>query len=192
MKTRKIILLTSIAVLSAVYIFQLIFTSGSKINYVTLKTPVESILIEQPETQDIVVRKNSSDSYLINEEIPADVTSAQTLFTEIASIKVVDTVAYSVSDENELSRYGLHSSSALTVKAFVGGNVVRTLKIGKTTTTGSQVYVQIDGSADVVLATGALRSYFEKTIDDLKMVEEETESDDSQDVVEGPEVLEVQ
>lgn len=172
MKTRKLILLASIALLSLILVLQLVFSGGSRIRTLTLKEEPTAVLIEKNASDVIKVAKIDKDTFILNDSIDADAGFANTMFSEIASVKIIDTVANSVSDEGELQRYGLDPVSVLTVTAQKGSQTVRTLRIGKAATSGAQTYAQIDNSTDVVLVSGYLRSYYEKTTEDLTKKEE--------------------
>jgi len=182
MKTRKIILLGSILVLALVLVLQLVFSGGSKVRYINLKDDAELVVVEKNGSEAIQVAKKTDDVYIINGSIEADVSFAQAMFSQIKTLKIIDTVANSVTDEAELERYGLNPLSLITVTAQKGGKTVRTVKLGKAASSGSQTYAKIDGSDDVVLVSGYLRSHYEKSVEDLtKKAEaaEETETTQS-------------
>lgn len=173
MKPRKIILLAGILALTLVLVLQLVLAGGSKIRYLTLKEFPDMLLIEKNGSDAIKAEKKSDELFILNDSITADTGSASAMFSEIGTIKIIDTVANSVTDEAELERYGLNPLSVITVTAQKDGKIIRTLKIGKAASSGAQTYAQIDTSSNVVLVSGYLRSYYEKTLEDLTMKEEE-------------------
>lgn len=180
MKTRKLILLSSIAILLVVFVLQQIFIGGSKITYLNLKEEPSVVLIDKNGEEQIKLSKTGEDTFMLNDTIPADTQAALSIFSQIQSLKIIGTVANGVSNEAELERYGLQPLSAVAAAAQTDGKTVRTIKIGKAASSGSQTYAQIDGSNDVVLVSGSLRSYFDKSIDELTQKEEpDDEIDDS-------------
>lgn len=179
MKTRKIILLASILILTLVLVLQLVLAGGSKIRYLNLKDEPAILLIEKS-GEVIKAEKKSDGLFILNDSITADTGYASTMFSEIQAVKIIDTVANSVTDEAELERYGLTPLSLITVTAQKDGKILRTMKIGKAASSGAQTYAQIDNSNNVVLVSGYLRSYYEKNIEELTQKEEaEEEADDS-------------
>jgi len=179
MKTRKIILLASILILSLVLVLQLVLAGGSKIRYLNLKDEPAILLIEKS-GEVIKAEKKSDELFILNDSITADTGYASTMFSEIQAVKIIDTVANSVTDEAELERYGLTPLSLITVTAQKDGKILRTMKIGKAASSGAQTYAQMDNSNNVVLVSGYLRSYYEKSIEELTQKEEaEEEADDS-------------
>lgn len=173
MKTRKIVLLVSILLLSIVLVLQLIFSGGSKIRYINLKEAPSEVTIEKNGSETIKVTKKSDDLYILQDVLNADTAYASSIFSEIQYLKIIDTVANSVTEEGELERYGLNPQSLITVSAKKDGKVLRTIRIGKEAASGSQTYAQLDNSKDVVLVSGSLRSYYDKTLEDLIKAEEE-------------------
>lgn len=172
MKTRKIVLLVSILLLSIVLVLQLIFSGGSKIRYINLKEAPSEVTIEKNGSETIKVTKKD-DLYILQDVLNADTAYASSIFSEIQYLKIIDTVANSVTEEGELERYGLNPQSLITVSAKKDGKVLRTIRIGKEAASGSQTYAQLDNSKDVVLVSGSLRSYYDKTLEDLIKAEEE-------------------
>jgi len=178
MKTRKIILLASILILTLVLVLQLVLAGGSKIRYLNLKDEPAILLIEKS-GEVIKAEKKSDELFILNDSITADTGYASTMFSEIQAVKIIDTVANSVTDEAELERYGLTPLSLITVTAQKDGKILRTMKIGKAASSGAQTYAQMDNSNNVVLVSGYLRSYYEKSIEELTQKEEaEEEADD--------------
>lgn len=178
MKTRKIILLASILILTLVLVLQLVLAGGSKIRYLNLKDEPAILLIEKS-GEVIKAEKKSDELFILNDSITADTGYASTMFSEIQAVKIIDTVANSVTDEAELERYGLTPLSLITVTAQKDGKILRTMKIGKAASSGAQTYAQFDNSNNVVLVSGYLRSYYEKSIEELTQKEEaEEEADD--------------
>ncbi len=188
MKTRKIVLLLSIALLFIVLIIQQIVFGGSKIRFINLKEEPSVIIINKNTEEQIRISKKDDNTFLLNDKLPANSEFAKTMFSQIQSLKILGTVA-SVSNEAELESFGLHPLSAIVVSALRDEKTVRTLKIGKVASSGAQTYVQIDDSNTVVLVSGALRSYFEKSLDDLLQKEEQADATDDVPDKEGSVML---
>lgn len=171
MKLRKTILLSAIAVLLCVYIAQLVIAGKSSIKTLTLKDEVATYTISANASgsdSDVVLTKDGdawivgSKNYVANQAFSDNIKDA------VASLKVLDTVSHSDA-ETVLERYGLDSAKAFTVTAAdKSGKVLRTIIIGKESTTGSQTYAKVDSSKDIYLISGSLKNTFAKSVEDLR------------------------
>ena len=65
-------------------------------------------------------------------------------------------------------RYEIDKANAIVVKAYKGNELVRTLTIGKASSTGSQSYVTLDDKKDIYLVSGTLRDTFKKDVAALR------------------------
>jgi len=79
MKTRKIILLASILILTLVLVLQLVLAGGSKIRYLNLKDEPAILLIEKS-GEVIKAEKKSDELFILNDSITADTGYASTMF----------------------------------------------------------------------------------------------------------------
>ena len=156
MGKRKIILLCAAVFLLAVYIFQVLSGRKTAVREIKIDGEITSIVIESEKFGEITLSKDGEQwnvgKYKANYK-------AGSIEEAIKTIKILDTVSSSVSD-SAVSMYGLDSENLISVKAYSGESVLRALEIGKTSVTGSQTYVRIDGAKAVSLASGALSSTF--------------------------------
>ena len=184
MWTRKIILLSAIAVLLAVYICQLAL--GGKNKMLILEEPVDSVTITNGDVK-LSISKDG-ENWFVEEngkgKLPCQLNRANGIVNAINEIKVLGSVASGSDADKE--RYGL--DHGIYVEAYVGEKLLRTLSVGKNTATGSQCYATIDGKNAVNLVQGALRSTFEITADEI--IEKEKEADDSEEKNTEPDSVE--
>lgn len=179
---KKIILLSLIAVLLVVYLFQIALTGRSSSKTFSLKDEITEITVKPGSGSELVIKKleagfevgNASDQKFYK----ASETSAQALFDAMSEIKVVGTASSSVG--NNAERYGLDEASKITVTAKTAGST-RVLTVGKNTTAGSQSYVLVDDSQAVQIANATLHTLFSCTLDSLR--DKTVYSFDSQGIV---------
>ena len=159
MKTRKLVLLAVSAFLLCVCIAQGILGSISPVK--TIKTDSEP---------DTIVISNSKDSitltykyntwYVGNKDYIASKTEVDSMIKALKEIKVLDKIGKYGSALDE--RYNLTDEKATSVTASKGGKEIASLRLGKTSSTGSQTYACINGKTDIVLLSGNLTSTFGK------------------------------
>ncbi len=165
MKIRKIILLSAIAVFAIIFACQLIFSGNSDVKEFKLESDVDSVTIERLSDSSIIsVKKTGKDWFVSEKNYPADIDQIDSIVTEIREVKSLGTVSHTGDDE----RYGLDDASALLVKAYKDGKELRTLRVGKSSSAGSQTYITLDGSKEVLMASGTLGPVFGKTVEDLR------------------------
>ena len=105
--------------------------------------------------------ENSENANLI---IPANVETVKQMIDAISKINVLGLV--SKNDDNE--RYGFSDNELIKVVVQKDGKVLRTLELGKNSSTYQQVYGKIDNSKDVLLISGNPKLTFDVTFEDLK------------------------
>ncbi|MCR5614100.1 DUF4340 domain-containing protein [Treponema sp.] len=162
MQKRKSILLAVIAALSVVYIFQIIFSAKGKVKELKTKIPADKILISNT-SGDIELIKRYGAWYTQN-GITVKADAAKYIDDTLSTIKILDTVSLSKS-EDEQKKYGL--TNPITITTFAQNKKLRTLYIGKTSTTGNQTYIQFDDKKEIYLASGNMNSLFSITQNDL-------------------------
>lgn len=162
---RKLILLCSIAVLTAVYILQLAFENKTQVRTVFTEESIDAVVITRNGEPVVSIQKTDEKWTADTEKIPVKENRANGIVNTVSEIKILETVH---SGGTDAERYGLNPEAALKAEAFSGGKKVRTLSVGKSTATGSQCYVQIDGDRKIYLAQGALRSSLEVSAEDIK------------------------
>lgn len=166
---RKIILLSCIAVLLCVYIVQLALSRKTGIKSLPLEAEIDSIAIQTAATE---VRLSLKDGtwFVSRGEGQTEYEAAQgivdNLVADVKDMKLLATAARSAGSDS--ARYGLDDAGKIVVTACSASNPVRTLHVGKATSTGSQNYVQLDGDNAVYIVGTALRRDFDKQCDDLR------------------------
>lgn len=161
--TRKIVLLAAIAVLAVVYAVQLLTSARTNVKIVSVDSDITRIKISGA-VNELTLEKEGDAWFAGAEKNPCQAGKINAMVNAVSEIKVLGNVASG--SESDSERYGF--DSAVTVEAYSGDKLLRTLSIGKITATGSQCYVRIDGKNAVLLAQGALRSSFEVSFDDIK------------------------
>lgn len=162
MKARKIVLLALDAVLLVILIFQLIFKSSDKTKTLEILDEPNEILISTT-TESFSLIKEDDKWFVGEKKYPANESYVVSAVNAVKSIKLLDKVGTASSDST-LLRYELDDDKKISVEVKSNGKVVRTLIIGKDSSTGSQNYVMVDNSKDIYLATGNLRNEFDKTV----------------------------
>jgi len=170
MKTRKTVLLSAIAVLLCIYIFQLIRAGQTSVKKITLKGSPTVYTMKSAAGEAVLTSKDGK--WIVGDKnYPADTNAASSISSSVKDIKVLDIVSRSA-EEATLERYGLDAAQVITVTAAdASGKVLRTMYIGKESSTGSQTYVKVDSSKDIYLVSGALKNTFGKKTDDLRSKE---------------------
>ncbi len=164
MKTRKIFLLSAIALLAVIFVIQCIFAGRSPVKEWNLKDDIDAIEITSAKGSVSLV-KEGENWFVGDKKYPADSDDSEDLAEALTSIKTLGLLTRSTADE---SRYGLDENSKITVKASKDGKVVRTLYVGKDSSTGSQSYIKIDGSADILLASDSYHEFFDTDTEALR------------------------
>ena len=166
MSKRKIILLTACVLLLGIYIAQLASSLRSSIKNKTLGADPDKLTIENASA--VIELAKSDDGWTVGERrYKADTNTADALVNAVKNIRVLDTVAQAGSDAVD-ERYEIDKTNVIVVKAYKGNELVRTLTIGKTSSTGSQSYVTLDGKKDIYLVSGTLRDTFKKDVAALR------------------------
>ena len=166
MKARKTALLASIAVLLGIYIIQLVLAGRSSVKMLTLKTEPDTYTIAA--SDGTTVLKKTPDGWTVGDkDYAANETSAVSVANAVKEIKVLDTVSHADS-EAELERYGLTGADSFTVTASAGGKTLRTITVGKASSTMSQTYIKVDGGKEIYLASGSYKNTCGKNTDDLR------------------------
>ena len=140
-----------------------------------VKETADFILIEN--SGEIISLEKNGDEWLCAEK-KADATKAKYLLEKFSEVQTLGVAARSA-DETALERYGLNAP--IIVRAKSGEKDLRTIFIGKESTSGSQAYVQIEGKKEIFLAQGNLRRDFTFSASDIleKNPAENSESENS-------------
>ena len=164
LKVRKIVLLALIPVLLCIYILQIITGNRNTVKYLTLTDEADAVLIAKSDGTEIKVFKEGDAWFVGDKKYPVDESTATSLIADISSLKILETVSSSASDK---ARYGL-DDDAVTASLYKDGKLLRTVAVGKTSSTAQQTYIIVDGGKDIVLSSGAITSDFAKSIDDIR------------------------
>lgn len=167
MKTRKILLLSAIALLLCVYLVQFFTRGGESKRTIALGDTPDSIVISKADGISLSITKEGDAWLLGDKKYPADPSLVQGIVSALDQIKVLGKVSLS----GDLERYSLSEAGRLTVTAAKGGKTLRTVAVGKNAVTGRQSYALIDDSKDVLLVSGNLNDTFGKGIDALRKKE---------------------
>lgn len=159
--TRKIVLLSLAGILLVTYIFQILFTGRSNLKTLRVNDEITSLQIN-----DLEIYKENNSWLLGEKKYPADKEIIESLINAIKEVKLLGHVTNQSESKNE--RYGLLDSSKIIVTAKNGEKVLRTLYVGKNTSTNSQCYISYDDSKKIYLAQGALQSTYSVELDSLR------------------------
>lgn len=162
-KVRKISLLAVIVILAVIYICQVNFTGKSKIKTLTLSEEIDSLQIN-----DLRIYKENGTWVLGDKKYPANETKVQNLVNDVKEIKLLGTAS---SSQKNAERYGLGDEEKILVKAFAGEKLLRTISVGKNTSTNSQSYICVDDKNSIYLAQNALHTNFSVDLDSLRKTE---------------------
>lgn len=168
MTKRKLFLLTSCAIFFAIYLVQIIFSLQSSVKIKKLNSKdassIDKIEINANGNNFFIVRENEK-WFLGNEKYLADENKIATLLDTISKVTLLDTISNRLG-ESEKAQYEITNSFKVVAKS--NEKIVRTIFVGKNASTISQNYISLDDEKKVYLASGDLRSQFEKTIGDLR------------------------
>lgn len=166
MKPRKIVLLAACAILLCTFIVQTVMKNGDKVrNFDLSQTPDEISFVTSEGSYTLV---QSGSEWTINEKDYAiNSNVVESLIEAASSVKALDRLG-KLSNETLSIRYELNAEKASVVTLKKDGKVLRTLTIGKTSSTGSQTYACIDDDKDVYLVAGNLHSDILKSLNDLR------------------------
>lgn len=169
---RKLVLLAVIAVLAAVYAAQVAVSRRSSARTVRLEADPDRIVVVMGTDEDSALEAVSDGgSWLVGlsssaVRYPADEASVEGMLSALSEIKILGTVSSNAASDAD--RYGLDESTRITVRAYSGEKLLRTLTVGKNTSTASQCYVQLDGKSAVYLEEKALRGMFSQELSALR------------------------
>jgi hypothetical protein len=164
MKTRKIALLATIAVLACVCVLQIVFSGGDSVREVKFTGKPDSLVLARGSLPPVSLVKDGDKWLIGDKKYPADGAAVERMLEALSSIRVLGTV----SSGGDYDRYGLTDDSRLTVTASLAGKALRTVAIGKNSVTAQQTYALLDGAKSVSLVSGNYGDIFGKTADELR------------------------
>lgn len=173
LSVRKIILLSLIAVLLVVYILQLVISGANDGYSVVLKESPDTILIQNGTKSQIKI-VNSNGIWLLKEGsenpeenyaiLPANTETVNQMVTSLSKIEVLGLVSRNADNE----RFGFTENESVKIICSKEGKILRTLELGKNSSTYQQVYAKVDESNNVVLVSGNPKTLFDVTFENLK------------------------
>lgn len=166
MKARKIILASACLVLLVIAIIQAVASRIDPVKILTLKNEIDEVLIERPEG-DLHLIKQGEDWFVGDKKYTGNFNACENLADKFAEVKLLGKVTKS-DNEAVLAKYDLNDEKVYKVSVYSEGKTLRTFRVGKTTSTNSQVYMMVDGSNDIYMAAGTLQNDCAKSINDLR------------------------
>ncbi|MGP1458094.1 MAG: DUF4340 domain-containing protein [Treponema sp.] len=166
MKTRKIILLAACAVLLGVIGVQTALGLKNPVKTFALGDAPDKITI-RGDGLDILLTLENGVWYVGDDKFAVNAADADRIVNAVKEVKTLDAVGKLGSAPLE-ERYGLTGAKAIKVSAFKDGKEIRALTVGKTSSTGAQAYLTLEGKKDIFLASSNLRASFGKSSDELK------------------------
>ena len=166
MKTRKIILLAACAVLLCVCVVQGITGLKNPVKTFTLNDSPDKITISG-DGLDVLLTLKVNTWYVGTDNFSVNKADADRIVNAVKEVKVLNSIGRTGNELLE-ERYGLGESKAIKVSAFKNGKELRTITVGKTSSTGAQSYIVFGGNKEIFLASSNLRSAFDKSADDLR------------------------
>lgn len=166
MKPRKIALLSSIALLFAICVFQCLLAYRDPVKILALadSDAPDSIAITRADGSSVTIAKAGDGWVTGDKKYPADKAKVESMLAALSSVKVLGAVSLS----RDYERYGLAEGSRVTVTASKAGKIVRTIGAGKNAVSAGQSYGIIDGGKSVVLVSGSLRDVFDLDAESLR------------------------
>ncbi|MCQ2573484.1 MAG: DUF4340 domain-containing protein [Treponema sp.] len=165
MKPRKIVLASACLVLLVIAIIQAVYSRIDPVKIISLKEEIDEIKIERPEG-NITFRK-SGDEWYLNERYTANYNSVESLADSFSEVKLLGKVT-KTDNQDVLAKYDLNDERMYKVTVSHGGTELKTYKVGKSTSTNSQVYVMLDNSNDVYMAAGMLQNECSKSVNEFR------------------------
>lgn len=170
MTKHKIVLLVVCAVLLVTAVVQQIMSHQSPARYSSIKDAPTAIEIKKGEGEGASIVKLDLDGntwYVGSDGFKAEYAYVSTMISSIMDVNIYSKVATLKNDEQN-ERYGLDKTNAIRVTAKKGDTVIRTLLVGKASSTSGQSYVCIDGHGDINLVQGNYNAVFDKSEETLK------------------------
>ncbi len=177
MTKRKIVLLSLIAIFAALYIIQLTQIGKNDVTNITVDEDITAIRISKAGTEGLTYFKQvipeteeaeSQVIWTVDGAFQVETFPLTRMADQLSDIRVLGKVSTIANKE----QYDLQDENARIIEALNGQNVLRTIAMGKASTTTSQTYAIIDNSKDIVLVSGDLHDIFGKSLDELLLKEE--------------------
>lgn len=166
MKVRKLILVAADVLLLVVCIIQGISSSKNTVKSFEFNEEPDEIIIGKADG-GYTLTKNGDSWFIGDKKYPANTGNIDSMITSVKSIRAVDKMG-KASNEVTASRYDLTDEKCIKVTVNAGGKTLRSVNIGKESSTGTQCYVTVDGGDEIYLIADNLIYDFNKSIDDLR------------------------
>ncbi|MCQ2578590.1 MAG: DUF4340 domain-containing protein [Treponema sp.] len=166
MNKRKIILAAIDLILAVVLICQVAFRTKEKVKIFTIDEDITKLEISST-SEDIVLNRFNALWHVNEQKYIGDPATCEGLVDLLQSIRVIDQVAKTDSDA-DLAKYNLQQGKAVVVKAYNGDKLLRTIYVGKNTSSQYQNYLKIDDGKEVYLAQGNFIDEFDTTVDRVR------------------------
>lgn len=174
---RKIILLGAVVVLALIFAIQTIVSSRSSEKIFKFDSDFDAISISSEENGLLELKRDGNVWKIGDEEV--EEIRAERFVSALKQIKTLGVVSKS-DDENVSERYGFSDSQKISVKASSAGKDAVSLEIGKDAAGGQQNYVKLNGSKEIYLASGALKSTFNVKKDEIVKKPEEKQPESTE------------
>ncbi|MCQ2591257.1 MAG: DUF4340 domain-containing protein [Treponema sp.] len=166
MKTRKIILIAVDVILLAVCIVQGVLSSRTTVKTYKYDAQPDEIIMETSQGNYSIVKEN--DEWFVGEKkYLATMSIINNFLEDVSEITAIDKMG-KVTNETTAQRYELVDGKKITVTLKSKGKVLRTIALGKESSTGTQCYATIDGGDDIFLISDNLRVVFDKSVEDIR------------------------
>lgn len=165
MKTRKIVLASACLVLLVIAIIQTVSGHIDPVKVVQIKDEIDEIKIERPE--GLLTLKKTGEDWIIDGKYTANYNSIESIADAFSYVKLLGKVT-KTDNQEVLAKYDLNDERACKVSVYNKGQELRSFRVGKATSTNSQVYLMMDKSNDVYMAAGSIQNECTKSINDLR------------------------
>jgi hypothetical protein len=124
---------------------------------------IDRLTVEKKD-KSLVFTRTKSGWVVTEKDYPADNSAVETMLDIMSGL----TLSALVSEKQDVARYELDPSRALTVTAFQGETSVISFKIGKTAPTFNHTFVMLENDPNVYQANDSFRSHFNKSVDEFR------------------------
>lgn len=166
LKLRKIFLSAGCLILLVISVCQIVVSKKDSGKTVKTDKIIDELTIVTP-AETIQLSLENGKWLLGTRKYPAADYSVDELLDGVSSIKLLEKVA-STNTAGAIEKYEFIDGKEITVTAKSQGKTIRTLRIGKTSSTSSQTFVIVDDSSDIYLAAGNLNLKFNETEEHLR------------------------
>lgn len=181
MKIKKstIILSALCAVFLTVNVVQCVLANMSPVEMLSVDGNADKITVSGPGA-DLVLNKKDGEWFIGATDFKALPSTAELMEKSLKEIKVLDTPA-KTGDEVVEERYDLNAGKYVIASVYEGDKLLRSVKIGKQSATGTQSYISIDDNGKIYLVQGDFKSIFVKT--DKEVISKKIYSAENDDIV---------